>query len=128
MQLFTKSTGSASEWFLSTIYLSLVVGLFATVGHAKKAVIPTPGLLLFRLIIYVENIENLTYIASTKKPGYPHFFKKTGDIVSREALDFSRRLPRGRMVADKKEQGFQGFGHLGKPFDSQLCVCGTIIL
>ena len=30
---------------------------------------------LFRLIIYVENKENLTYIASTtttKKPGYPH--------------------------------------------------------
>ena len=84
--------------------------------------------MLFRLTIYVKNIENLTYIASTKKPGYPHFFKKTGDIISREALDFSRRLPRGRMVADKKEQGFQGFGHLGKPFDSQLCVCGTIIL
>ena len=71
--------------------------------------------MLFRLIIYVENIENLTYIASTKKPGYPYFLEKkkkkpttttTGDIVSRKALDFSRRLPRGRMVADKKEQGF----------------------
>ena len=32
--------------------------------------------MLFRLIIYVENIENLTYIASTKKPGYLHFKKK----------------------------------------------------
>ena len=32
--------------------------------------------MLFRLIIYVENIENLTYIASTKKPGYPRFKKK----------------------------------------------------
>ena len=48
----------------------------------KKAVIPTPVLfsssanMLFRLIIYVENIENLTYIASTKKAGYPHFFIK----------------------------------------------------
>ena len=71
--------------------------------------------MLFRSIIYVENIENLTYIASTKKkPGYPHFLEKktttttttTGDIVSRKALDFSRRLPRGRMIADKKEQGF----------------------
>ena len=60
--------------------------------------------MLFRLIIYVENIENLTYIASTKKPGYPYFLEKkkkkpttttTGDIVSRKALDFSRRLPRG---------------------------------
>ena len=55
LQLFTKSTGSASEWFLSTIYLSLV-SLFPTVGHTKKAVIPTPGLfiernMLFRLII-----------------------------------------------------------------------------
>ena len=70
--------------------------------------------MLFRLVIFVENIENLTYIASTKKPRYPHFLEKknkkqnktTGDIVSRKALDFSRRLPRGRMVADKKEQGF----------------------
>ena len=32
--------------------------------------------MLFRLIIYEENIENKTYIASTKKQGYPHFFKK----------------------------------------------------
>ena len=48
--------------------------------------------MLFRSIIYVENIENLTHIVSTKNPGYPHFFKKkknkqttttTGDIVSR---------------------------------------------
>ena len=76
LQLFTKSTGSASEWFLSTIYLSLVVGLFPTVGHTEKAVIPIPGLLLFRLIIYVENIENLTYIASTKKTGIPTLFQK----------------------------------------------------
>ena len=66
--------------------------------------------MLFRLIICVENIENLTYIASTNKPGYPHFKKKktttTGDNVSRKALDFSRRLPRGRMVADKKRTRF----------------------
>ena len=42
--------------------------------------------MLFRLTIYVKNIEKLTYIASTKKPGYPHFKKKkqtTGVIVSR---------------------------------------------
>ena len=41
--------------------------------------------MLFRLIIYVENIENLTYIASTKKTGIPTLFHKktTGDIVSR---------------------------------------------
>ena len=42
--------------------------------------------MLFRSIIYVENRENLTYMASTKKPGYPDFFQKkkkaTGDIVS----------------------------------------------
>ena len=45
-----------------------------------------------------------------------------------EALDFSRRLSRGRMVADEKEQSFQGFGHLGKPFRYPsvcLCVGGT---
>ena len=75
--------------------------------------------MLFRLLIYVKNIKNRTYIASTKKkPGYPHFFKKkttttttTGDIVSRGQKYFST------------EQGVQGFGHLGKPFDSQLIVC-----
>ena len=42
--------------------------------------------MLFRLTIYVKNIENLTYIASTKKPGHPDFKKNkqtTGDIVSR---------------------------------------------
>ena len=47
LQLFTKSTGSASEWFLSTIYLSLV-GLFPTIRKTKKAVIPTPGLFIER--------------------------------------------------------------------------------
>ena len=49
--------------------------------------------MLFRSTIYAENIENLTYIVSTKNPGYPHFLKKkttkkkttttTGIIVSR---------------------------------------------
>ena len=59
----------ASEWFLYTIYLSLV-GLFPTVGHTKKAVIPTLGLFIepnyaaVSFNIYVENKENLTYIAS----------------------------------------------------------------
>ena len=104
--------------------------------------------------IYVQNVENLTCIASTKKPGYPHYFKKKKTkqnkkqqqqqqpailfhaarntshtlahthrrkqwkvifnlptftippVLGPEALDFSRRLPRGRMVVDKKEQGF----------------------
>ena len=32
--------------------------------------------MLFPLTIYVKNIENLSYIASTKKPGYPHFKNK----------------------------------------------------
>ena len=94
---------------------------------------------LFRLIICVENKENLTYIASTttkKKPGYPHNRRNCftrPQILRRhaqqkhneklvlicppslypqppgpgpEALDFSRRLPWGRKVEDKKEQGF----------------------
>ena len=56
LQLFTKSTGSASEWFLSTIYLSLV-GLFPTIGHTKKAVIPTPGLFVERK--YAVSFNNL---------------------------------------------------------------------
>ena len=119
---------------------------------------------LFRLIIYVENKENLTYIASTtttttKKTGIPaqpallfhaatntslpacrrllfpllhactragkyfadtHTKKHNEKLVlicqpslysqppgpGPEALDFSRRLPWGRKVEDKKEQGF----------------------
>ena len=78
----------ASEWFLYTIYLSLV-GLFPTVGHTKKAVIPTPGLFieptmrLFRLIIYVEIKENLTYIASTTTTKKSQDTRTTGAIVSR---------------------------------------------
>ena len=153
LQPFTMNTASASEWFLSPIYLSLV-GLLPTVGHMEKAVIPTRDFpsnanMLFRLMIYVENVENLTYIASTKTPGYPHLkiqqqqqqqqqpailfhaVRNTSHTLAHthtkenneklvlicplslylqpsgpEALDFSRRLPRGQMVADKKEQGF----------------------
>ena len=56
LHLFTKSTGSASEWFLSTIYLSLV-GLFPTVGHTKTAVIPTPRLFIERK--YAVSFNNL---------------------------------------------------------------------
>ena len=56
LHLFTKSTGSASEWFLSTIYLKLV-GLFPTVGHTKKAVIPTPRLFIERK--YAVSFNNL---------------------------------------------------------------------
>ena len=97
---------------------------------------------LFRLMIYVENKENLTYIVSTTttttttKTGYPHnrrYCFTRPQILRRhtqkkhneklvlicqpslypqppgpepETLDFSRRLPWGRMVEDKKEQGF----------------------
>ena len=153
LQLFTKSTGSASQWFFSTIYLSLV-GLFPTVGHTKKAVIPTPGIFIKRKNAVsfknlCKNIENLTYIASTKRRNTHTLKKKTNNrrycftwpeilhihththtrkqynekfvlfahvhytptltippALGPEALDFSRRLPRGQMVADKKEQGF----------------------
>ena len=57
-QLFTKSTGSASdsEWFLSTISLSLA-GLFPTLGHTKKAIIPTPGIFIERK--YAVSFNNL---------------------------------------------------------------------
>ena len=150
LQIFTKSTGSASEWFLSPIYLSLV-GLFSTVGHTKKAVIPTPGLFIERK--YAVSFNNLCrkyrepdlhcitkkteYLHSkekkTKQPAilfhaarntshtlaHTHTHKRKQWKVSfnlptltippalgPEALDFSRGLPRGRMVADKKEQGF----------------------
>ena len=153
-QLFTKSTGSASEWFLSTIYLSLV-GLFPTIGHTKKAVIPTPGLFVERK--YAVSFNNLCrkyrepdlhcinkksriptlfqkkkktnkqqqqpailfHAARTTSHTLAHIHKRKQWKVSfnlptltippalgLEALDFYCRLPRERMVADKKEQGF----------------------
>ena len=63
----------------------------------KKAVIPTPGLFIERKYALSFNnlckeYRNLTYIASTKKPGYPHFKKTTtttGDIVSRGQKHFA---------------------------------------
>ena len=102
---------------------------------------------LFRLIIYVENKGNLTYIASKKKKKnrdtrtfsknnrrycftrlqiirtHKHTKKQCKVSVNLptltipsgpgpEALDFSRRLPWGRMVEDKKEQGL-GFWSFG---------------
>ena len=86
----------------------------------KKAVIPTPELFIERN--YAVSFNNLCrkhrepdLHCINKKTGIPTLFRQkknkqtttaTGDIVSRKALDFSRRLPRGRMVADKKEQGF----------------------
>ena len=95
--------------------VSLVVGLFPTIGPTKKALIPTPGLFIERH--YAVSFNNLCrkyrepdLHCINKKTGIPTLFRKktttTSDIVSRKALDFSRRLPRGRMVADKKEQGF----------------------
>ena len=100
-------------------FVSLVVGLFPTIGPTKKALIPTPGLsssptMLFRLIIYVENIENLTYVASTKKPGIPTLFrkKKNNNNNNNRRYCFTQssglfpQTSSGRMVADKKEQGF----------------------
>ena len=68
--------------------------------------------MLFRLIIYVENIENLTYIASTKKPGYLHFNKNNNNNNNNRRYCFTQssglfpQTSSGRMVADKKEQGF----------------------
>ena len=83
LQLFIKSTGSVPEWSFSTIYLSLV-GLFPIVGHTKKAVIPTPGLFIERKNAVsfkhlCKNIENLTYIASTKKLNTHTLKKKTNN-------------------------------------------------
>ena len=72
LQLFTKSTGSASEWFFSTIYLSLV-GLFPTLGHTKKAVIPTPRLFIERK--YAVSFNNLC--KKYREPGL-HCINKNG--------------------------------------------------
>ena len=90
--------------------VSLVVGLFPTIGPTKKALIPTPG--LFIEPNYAVSFNNLCrkyrepdLHCVNKKTGIPILFRKkkkkkpstttTGDIVSRKALDFSRRLPRG---------------------------------
>ena len=119
---------------------------------------------LFRLIIYVENKGNLTYIASKKKKkkrdtrtfsknnrrycfmrlqiirthkhrkkqckvsfNLPTLTIPSGPGPGPEALDFSRRLPWGRMVEYKKEQGFRVLviwvNHL-----IANSVCGTSIL
>ena len=80
LQLFTKSTGSASEWFFSTIYLSLV-GLFPTVGHTKKAVIPTPGIFIKRKnAVSFKNLckkyREPDLHCINKKTEYPHFKKE----------------------------------------------------
>ena len=94
-RLFTKSTGSAYEWFLSTMYLSLV-GLFPAVGHTKKAVIPTPGLFIERK--YAVSFNNLCrkyrepdLHCINKKNWDTHTFSKkaTGDIVSRSQKYFA---------------------------------------
>ena len=80
----------------------------------RKAVIPPPprdfslsANMLFPLTIYVKNIENLSYIASTKKPGYPHFKNKqtTGDIVSRGQKYF----PHTHTHTDKTKQSKVSF-------------------
>ena len=88
LQLFTKSTGSASEWFFSTVYLSLV-GLFPTVGHTKKTVIPTLGLFIERKnAVSFKNLckkyREPDLHCINKKPEYPHLKRKqtTGVIVS----------------------------------------------
>ena len=80
LQLFTKSTGSASEWFFSTIYLSLV-GLFPTVGHTKKAVIPTAGIFIKRKnAVSFKNLckkyREPDLHCINKKTEYPHFKKE----------------------------------------------------
>ena len=98
LQLFTKSTGSASEWFLSTIYLSYV-GLFSTVGHTKKAVDLHRSKPLISLVSFNLHLHCWKFSFNLSTLTIPPAFGP-------EALDFFRRLPRGRMVADKKEQGF----------------------
>ena len=115
-----KSTGSASEWFLYTIYLSLV-GLFPTVGHTKKAVIPTPGLFIERN--YAVSFNNLCrkyreldlHCINKKNPGYPHFLEKNNNNNNNnnnrrycftQSSGLFPQTSSGRMVADKKEQGF----------------------
>ena len=76
-----KSTGSASEWFLSTVYLSLFVGLFPTIGHTKEAVIPNPGLFIERKCAVSFNNLCRKYRESdlhciNKKTGIPTLFQK----------------------------------------------------
>ena len=80
LELVTKSTRSASEWFLSTFYLSLG-GLFPTVGQTKKAVIPTPGLFIERK--YAVSFNNLCrkyreqdLHCIKKKTGQPTYLQK----------------------------------------------------
>ena len=59
----------------STIYVSLIVGLFPTVGHTKKAVIPTPGLFTERN--YAVLFNNLC--RKYREPDLHSINKKTRD-------------------------------------------------
>ena len=101
----------------STIYVSLVV---PTVGHTKKAVIPTPGLFIERN--YAVSFNNLCrkyrepdLHCVNKKTGIPILFrkkeKKTNNNNNRwycftQSSGLFPQTSSGRMVADKKEQGF----------------------
>ena len=118
----------------STIYLSLV-GLFSTLG----LIIERKYAVLFNNLCRKYREPDLHCI-NKKNPGYPHFLEKTtttttttGDIVSRKALDFSRRLPRGGWQQINKNKVFRGLviwvNHLiancvcvGQLFCSQYCV------
>ena len=96
--------------------VSLVV---PTVGHTKKAVIPTPGLFIERN--YAVSFNNLfrkyrepdLHCISKKKPGYPHFLeKKQNNNNNNRRYCFTQssglfpQTSSGRMEEDKKEQGF----------------------
>ena len=66
-------------------------------AHKRTSLFPpqdfsSSAIMLFLLTIYVKNIEKLTYIASTKNPGYPHFKRKNKQLtlLFHEARNSSR--------------------------------------
>ena len=100
----------------STIYVSLVV---PTVGHTKKAVIPTPGLFIERN--YAVSFNNLCrkyrepdlHCINKKKPGIPTLFRKNNNNNNNnrrycftQSSGLFPQTSSARMVADKQEQGF----------------------
>ena len=100
-------------WMVPLYYLSLTCRSIPHRRAHKKGRNSHPGTfhrpsanMLFLLTIYVKNIENLTYIASTKKPGHPHFQKKqTNKQTNNRRYCFTRpKILRTHTDTDKTKQ------------------------
>ena len=114
---FGEQTTKVNKWYRHHPRYSFTV---PTVGHTKKAVIPTPGLFIERN--YAVSFNNLCrkyrepdlHCINKKKTGIPTLFRKKNNNNNNNNRRYcftqsSGLFPQtssGRMVEDKKEQGF----------------------